>query len=159
MSNATNPVKHNRIFAGMFPCGISYADRHTIKGSDYKRLAFLPYDTLELQIEKSCPKDLKEWILADAAKYQAMQGSSLSISVSGQTVLLGNKCPAPAFDAAGLFDKKLKEMCLITVEDAGLSPHDVQRYVGGAKNDIDVKNAVREYADDYDLEVVGTNWS
>src|SRR3546814_11083186 len=37
-----------RIFSGIYPAGIVYADRTRQTGGDYARLAFLPYDTLAL---------------------------------------------------------------------------------------------------------------
>src|SRR3546814_11285018 len=33
-----------RIFSGIYPAGIVYADRTRQKGGDYARLAFLPYE-------------------------------------------------------------------------------------------------------------------
>jgi hypothetical protein len=78
-----------RIFVGVFPCGISYADRTVELDGDYKRLAFLPYNTLELEFSKGCPADVKEWITLDAARIQSMRGQQYPISQTGQTVLLG----------------------------------------------------------------------
>jgi hypothetical protein len=39
----------SRLFIGVFPCGISYADRHHEEHGDYKTLAFLPYNSLVLE--------------------------------------------------------------------------------------------------------------
>lgn len=81
-------MNHDRIFAGIFPGGISYADRKREVNGDYKRLAFLPYDTLELEIAKDCPKALAAEIRQDAAQYKA--GDELSLSSSQNlTVVLG----------------------------------------------------------------------
>jgi hypothetical protein len=44
--------KAPRLFIGVFPCGISYADRHHEEYGDYKALAFLPYESLTLEFRK-----------------------------------------------------------------------------------------------------------
>lgn len=81
----------DRIFAGLYPCGIVYADREREVHGDYKRLAFLSYSTLELEIERSCDPVLAEYIRQDAANYQTRAGEHLQVSTSGQTVLLGKR--------------------------------------------------------------------
>jgi CO dehydrogenase/acetyl-CoA synthase beta subunit len=78
-----------RIFVGVFPAGIVYADRFVEIHGDFKRLAFLPYNTLKLAIEKACPRELRVQIEASAANIQAMRGQQYQISTTGQTVLLG----------------------------------------------------------------------
>lgn len=87
-----NKAQHNRdrLFSGVYPCGIVYADRHREKGGDYARLAFLPYDTLQLTIEVDCPAELRALIEADAAAIQARSGQSYQVSTCGQTVMLGS---------------------------------------------------------------------
>ncbi|HUJ08545.1 MAG TPA: hypothetical protein VL171_00825 [Verrucomicrobiae bacterium] len=78
-----------RLFIGVFPCGISYADAaHGVAG-DYKRLAFLPFATLELKVEPDCPPELAERIRADAAVIQMKRGQPYQVSTCGQTVILG----------------------------------------------------------------------
>jgi hypothetical protein len=79
-----------RIFAGVFPTGISYADRLREEHGDYARLAFLPFDTLQLEFSKTCPTQLKAEITEDAAKIQAQRGREYQVSASGQTVRLGS---------------------------------------------------------------------
>lgn len=80
----------HRLFAGVYPCGIVYADRFVEEHGDYKRLAFLSYRTLELQWDaKSVPVDLRLQIEADAATIQAQRGQQYQISTCGQTVMLG----------------------------------------------------------------------
>jgi hypothetical protein len=79
-----------RIFSGVFPCGISYADREREEHGDYKRLAFLPFDTLQLEIEKSCPPAMAAEIRADAAA-NFRPGQVFQVSGAGQTVTLGWK--------------------------------------------------------------------
>jgi len=83
---------NDRIFAGIYPCGIVYADRKVERHGDYKRLAFLSYATLELEIEPDCPAKLATEITADAAKIQARRGELFSTSATGATVLLGSAC-------------------------------------------------------------------
>lgn len=80
---------NERIFIGVFPGGISYADRQREKHGDYARLAFLPYDTLELKVEPDCPAELRPQIETDAAAVQAKRGELFQISSAGQTVMLG----------------------------------------------------------------------
>jgi hypothetical protein len=82
-----------RIFAGVYPAGIVYADRHREEHGDYARLAFLSYATLELEVEKSCPAQLRAEITEDAARIQARRGQQYQVSASGQTVLLGSANP------------------------------------------------------------------
>jgi len=79
-----------RIFACVFPTGISYADRHREEHGDYARLAFLPFATLQLEFSKTCPPQLKAEITEDAAKIQARRGSEYQVSTSGQTLRLGS---------------------------------------------------------------------
>ena len=79
----------NRLFAGVYPCGIVYADRAREVAGDYARAAFLDYKTLELQFEPTCPRELRAQIAEDAATIQARRGKSFQISTSGQTIILG----------------------------------------------------------------------
>ena len=48
-----------QLFIGVFPCRISYADRHHEEHGDYKSLAFLPYSSLVLKLRKDCPAELR----------------------------------------------------------------------------------------------------
>lgn len=81
----------DRLFAGVYPCGIVYADRKREKAGDYLRLAFLSYTTLKLEWEPnaSMPADLRDEIERDAGLIQARKGELFQISSSGQTVRLG----------------------------------------------------------------------
>jgi hypothetical protein len=81
----------SRLFIGVFPAGISYADRTVERHGDYKRLAFLSYATLRLVIETDCPKGLRPAIVAHAATLQARKGEQFEVSTCGQTVLLGER--------------------------------------------------------------------
>lgn len=80
-----------RLFMGVYPAGIVYADRKYEVGGDYARLGFLPYDTLELSLEKRCTGELRKLVVAEASKMQARRGQQFKISTAGQTVLLGSK--------------------------------------------------------------------
>jgi hypothetical protein len=79
-----------RLFIGVYPGGIVYADRSIEVQGDYKRLAFLPYHSLLLEwASNDCPSDVRHIIENDAAKIVAMRGQYYPVSASGQTVLLG----------------------------------------------------------------------
>jgi hypothetical protein len=85
---ATAP--ESRLFIGVFPGGIVYADRARETFGDYERLAFLPFGTLEFQWSKNpCPASLRALVVADAAGVQARRGEDFQVSTSGQTVRLG----------------------------------------------------------------------
>ena len=79
-----------RLFIGIFPCGISYADRHHEEHGDYKSLAFLPYNSLILEFCKGCPAELRDEITSSAAAIQVRKGEQYQVSTCGQTVLLGS---------------------------------------------------------------------
>jgi hypothetical protein len=80
-----------QLFIGVFPCGISYTDRHHEKHGDYKSLAFLPYSSLVLEFRKDCPAEFRSEIIASAAAIQVRKGEQYQISGCGQTVLLGGE--------------------------------------------------------------------
>jgi hypothetical protein len=80
-----------RLFIGVYPAGISYADRSREKHGDYARCAFLSFGSLKLDVEPDCPKSLLGLIKRDAAKVQAKRGEQYVVSGSGQTVLLGGR--------------------------------------------------------------------
>lgn len=78
-----------RLFAGCYPTGIVYSDRAREVGGDYKRLGYLNYKSLELELRPDCHPELAELIRADAARMQAMRGQFYLISACGQGVTLG----------------------------------------------------------------------
>ncbi|WP_018234180.1 hypothetical protein [Thioalkalivibrio thiocyanodenitrificans] len=82
----------DRLFAGVYPTGIVYADRTVDEDGDYKRLAFLEFATLELTYRGPCPRELKSRIDADVESIRALKGQHFSISTSGQSVVLGRSC-------------------------------------------------------------------
>jgi hypothetical protein len=51
-----NEELNKRIFIGVFPCGLSYADRQVERDGDYARLAFLGFSDLKLDFDKQCPE-------------------------------------------------------------------------------------------------------
>lgn len=77
------------IFCGIFSTGVVWADRTRERDGDYVRLAFLPFDTLELNLAPDCPEGWVAEIKAVAARVQARRGQDYQISTSGQTVRLG----------------------------------------------------------------------
>lgn len=78
------------LFVGIYPAGIVYADRRKEEHGDYKCIAFLSFDTLELTIYDK-KSDLLPAIRTDAALLQARRGEEYRVSTCGQTVLLGSK--------------------------------------------------------------------
>lgn len=90
----TGAVTEDRLFICGMPTGVSYTDRRIVIAGDYKRLAHLFYDTLELRIVPDCPDDLLHQIEAHAARIQARRGEQYQVSTSGQTVLLGSALEA-----------------------------------------------------------------
>lgn len=77
------------LFIGIYPTGIVYADKRIEKNGDYKKIAFLPYDTLELEVY--CSSDLIQRIQDDAQGMIKRKGERYPISTSGQCVILGSK--------------------------------------------------------------------
>lgn len=86
----------DKLFTGVYPCGLVYADRTREVDGDYARLAFLDYGTLVLEIEDNCPDDLRKEITASAAAMQARKGEDFKISACNQTVKLGGRLPKVA---------------------------------------------------------------
>lgn len=78
------------LFVGAYPTGWVYADKKVAKNHDYKTVAFLPFDTLELDLYKDCPADLAKYIKQDARALQMRIGEEFQITTSGQTILLGS---------------------------------------------------------------------
>lgn len=94
MNKTVQEVEHEaklrkRLFIGVFPTGLSYADQDVDVHGDYKKLAFLPFNDLELEIYEGCPEELKPLITQDAQSIIDRKGEEYYISTSGQTVVLG----------------------------------------------------------------------
>lgn len=77
------------LFSGVFPEGIVYADRRREKHGDYVKVAFLSFRTLELQVYKEMPEDLRQLVEDDALKIQRRKGELYPRSSSGQHIRLG----------------------------------------------------------------------
>lgn len=86
----SHPVAQ-RLFVGVYPTGIVYADRQRERHGDYLRLAFPPFRTLELEWESDVlvPLGLSEEIIRHARHLQVRRGEAYEVSSSGQKVLLG----------------------------------------------------------------------
>lgn len=84
----------DKLFSGIFPTGISYADRSKTSGGDYHRVAFLSFETLELKIYDERSPLLPE-IKEHAANLQARKGEPFNTSACGQPVTLGYGCLSP----------------------------------------------------------------
>jgi hypothetical protein len=103
-AQARNPS--SRLFSGVYPTGIVYADKARERDGDYLRVAFLPFSTLQLEWSPGQhPAELRELIEHDAAQVVARRGQQYPVSSSGQTVKLGKKNPrsmmtGPGWDAA-----------------------------------------------------------
>lgn len=80
---------NQRLFYGVFPTGLVWCDRYHEKNGDYKRLAYLNFKTLVLDIEKDCPEELLTRITLDAKELQDRKGEEYQVSSSGQTITLG----------------------------------------------------------------------
>lgn len=81
----------SRLFSGVYPTGIVYADKARERDGDYLRVAFLPFSTLQLEWSPGQhPAELRAEIERDAAEVIARRGEQYPVSSSGQTVTLGN---------------------------------------------------------------------
>ena len=88
------------LFTCVMPGGIAYSDRRRTVNGDYKRIAFLAFQTLELRV--AAPRsDLLDEIRADAATYQKRRGELTEVSACGQTTILGWGLGAPESLDAG----------------------------------------------------------
>ena len=79
----------DRLFCGVYPGGIVYADRGREVSGDYARLGFLSFRSLVLEVAPDCPADLRARIIEAAAPIIARRGESFPISACGQCVRLG----------------------------------------------------------------------
>jgi hypothetical protein len=75
------------LFIGNYPTGIVYANKRVEVAGDYKRLAYLNYRTLALEVDKGCPKELLALIQADHARMLALKHTLYSIAGNMQIVL------------------------------------------------------------------------
>lgn len=82
------PPLRARLFVGVYPTGLSYADKGHEKDGDYAKVAHLSYATLELTVYDAA-SPLLPLVEADAAEMKARRGEEFRISACNQTVLLG----------------------------------------------------------------------
>jgi|SRR5215213_1063655 len=75
-----------------FSTGLIYADRtrDDPRTQDYKRLAYLNYASLQLDLEPDCKGELADYVKTEAAKIQAMKGELFSIA-GNMKVILGSE--------------------------------------------------------------------
>ncbi len=83
-------MSSDRLFTAIMPGGIVYCDKRSEEHGDYLKVAFLPYDTLDLRIYRP-DSPLVPGIVADAALIVARRGQQFRVSSCGQTVLLGER--------------------------------------------------------------------
>jgi hypothetical protein len=69
--------------------GVSYVNRQPDRQGKYWQLAFLPFDTLVLDVSLVCTDDLLAEIEADAATIIARRGDSFPLAANGPYVILG----------------------------------------------------------------------
>ncbi len=112
----TDANPHDNLFIGIFPKGISYCDKNQEQDGDYKKIAFLPYDTLMLRIY-DYKSELIDSIDRDATTIQAKIGQSFSVSTSGQTVTLGGALIAVAPEMFELL--KVAQVKIFMLEGSG----------------------------------------
>lgn len=77
------------LFIGVFSTGISYADRTQEEYGDYKKIAFLRFDDLILELKNQCPQYLWSDLIKHANNVISRKGEEYQISTSGQTITLG----------------------------------------------------------------------
>ena len=78
---------YDPLFIGVYPAGIVYSDRTREEYGDFKRLGFLSYSTLMLQINDDCPADLSARIKTHAGNMK--HGQKFNIDSCGSFVILG----------------------------------------------------------------------
>lgn len=80
---------NRNLFIGVFPAGISYCDTSREEHGDYKKVAFLSFRSLSLEIYSPSSKLLDD-IRSHAESIIAKRGESFTVSTCGQTVRLGS---------------------------------------------------------------------
>jgi hypothetical protein len=84
-------MRDKRLFAGVFPCGISFCDRTREKDGDYLKVAFLPFSTSRLEWCGKCDEEMRASILAHVAAINPVKGQRFPVSTSGQCAVWGEK--------------------------------------------------------------------
>ena len=89
-----------RVFIGVYPCALVYADREREQGSDYQTIASISYATLEIDWNprwKPSSEDDDAIILSiqqDRDDLQSRIGEQFRISAGDQFVTLGSALAA-----------------------------------------------------------------
>jgi hypothetical protein len=79
-----------RLFMGLYPTGLVFADKAVEIAGDYKRLGYINYERLVLeQVAPGCPPELLALMQAEEARMQAKRGERFETSACGQYVFLG----------------------------------------------------------------------
>lgn len=79
----------DRLFVGKYPTGLVFADRHREENGDYRRVGFMPWNTLQLEPRPGAPAALLQEAAAIVETYRGREGQLEMISTTGQKVLLG----------------------------------------------------------------------
>jgi hypothetical protein len=82
----------DQLSVATFPTGVAYADRTRERNGDYLRLAFLPFQSLELEWAPRVrvPPEMRRLIIEHADRLRARRGEDYQVSTAGQTVKLGH---------------------------------------------------------------------
>lgn len=91
MSQKQPMTLSDRLFCGVYPGGLVWADRGREKAGDYAKLAFMPYDTLEAKFEADFPKAFIPLIQEEVKRMQERRGQEFRTSATGQAVILGSR--------------------------------------------------------------------
>lgn len=84
----------DRLGTYAFPAGYVYADRAVEVNGDYRRLGFLSFERLILEIDKDCPGYWRQTLVDAAEKVQLAAGERVSTSAWGRAeILLGATGP------------------------------------------------------------------
>lgn len=108
---------NQRLFIGTYPAGIVYSDREKEVHGDYKRLAFLPYDTLKLEVERGCPGELEVEIVNHARTIQCQVGQHYRTSETGSEVLLGSKVKPVKLKLQGMLTSVTHEIIAFSMTE------------------------------------------
>lgn len=81
------PQAASRLFIGIYPTGVVYADRHQEQNRDYKRLAFLPYKELTLEWSPDVPDELRKRIERHAQTIICRKGQPFDLGACSPIIL------------------------------------------------------------------------
>jgi len=80
-----------RIFVGVYPEGLMFADKLVELHGDYRHLGFLSYRTLKLTVYKECPGYLIPVVVEMAQPYIDKRGERFETDGAGHSVILGGE--------------------------------------------------------------------